>query len=136
MSMTKEVIKKFVEEDYKDHTILVTCDNEHKFFHRSYGNPSIIWDWDNNTFTALEITEDIVDQSGNPMQVTTVSLDEIQFLTAYIDMPSALEFANTKYTDDKEKEKVKGILQKVKPAVMDPRSLKKFDPAHFPDIQY
>ena len=124
MSMTKEVIKKFVEQDYKDHTILVTCDNEHKFYHRSYGIPDIVWDWDNGVFIAIETNDDAVDQNKNPMQVTTVALDEIQFLTAYIDAATSIDYINKKYTTDESKEKAKEILRKVKPGAMGPRTLR------------
>jgi len=131
MSMTTSVIKKFVEEDYKDCVILVTCDNEHTFFHRAHGNPDIIWDWNNETFTAFESQENIIDQYGHPMQVTTVSLEEIQFLTAYVDSSQALEFINNKYTTDEEKTKAKEVLQKVKPGMMGPKTLAQFDPSDY-----
>lgn len=123
MSMTKETLKKFVEEDYKDYTILVTCDNEHRFYHRSYALPDIIWNWDENTFTALEVHDDETDQNKFPMEVTTVSLDEIQFITAFIETKKALEFIQ-QYPDEKSKEKAKAILQKVKPGLMGPRTLR------------
>ena len=125
MSMTKDVIRKFVEEDYKDFTILIICDNEHKFYHRSYGNPDIIWDWDNEVFIALETTEDAIDQNKHPMQVTTVSLEEIQFLTAFVDTVKTLDFINSKYKTDEQKEKAKLALQKTKPGMMGPRTLRK-----------
>lgn len=124
MSMTKEYIKKFVEEDYKDYCILVTCDNEHKFYHNAKDNPPIIWDWDNNTFTVLSTNQEIIDQNGHPMEVTTVSLEEIQFLTAYIDTVKALDFINTKITDETKKEEAKQMLQKIRPAKMGPNSLR------------
>lgn len=125
MSMTKEVLKKFVEEDYKDFTILVTCDNEHKFLHRSYGNPDIIWDWDNEVFIALEINQDAVDQNKHPMHITTVSLEEIQFITAFVDSAKIIDFINSKYTDDEAKEKAKEVFRKAKPGIMGPRTLRK-----------
>ena len=128
MSMTKDIIKKFVEEDYKDYTIKVTCDNEHIFYHRSYGNPDIIWDWDNNAFIVLESHEDVVDQFKHPMQITIVSLDEIQFLTAMVETSAVIEFIN-KYTEEESKEKAKLILQKIKPGMMGPRTLREGYPA-------
>lgn len=125
MSMSKEILKKFVEEDYKDYTILVVCDNEHKFLHRSYGNPDIVWDWGNNVFIALQTNQDSIDQNKHPMQVTTVSLDEIQFITAYIDAETTVNFINSNYTDETQKEKAKSYFRKVKPGMMGPRTLRK-----------
>ena len=126
MSMTKDVLRKFVEEDYKDCTILITCDNEHKFYHRAFGNPSVIWDWDNDVFIALETNEDATDQNGHPMQVTSVALEEIQFITAYIDTQTALNFINEKYTEEADKENAKQVLQKGKPEQMGPKTLRQF----------
>lgn len=125
MGMSKDIIKKFVEEDFKDNTILVTCDNEHKFYHRSYGNPDIIWDWDNDRFMTLQSAEDVADQNKNSLEITSVSLDEIQFLTAYVDVPKALEFANKNYIGDSQ-EKAKETIRIVKPGQMGPRTLRKF----------
>lgn len=124
MSLTTDQIKKFVETDWKDYTILVTCDNEHKFFHRSKGMSDIVWDWENECFTALETQEDVDTQMRQPMQVTTVSFGEIQFLTAYIDMPKALEFVKEKYTEEGPLNKAKSILQRIKPAMGTPESLR------------
>ena len=124
MSMTKDVIRKFVEQDYKDCTILITCDNEHLFYHNTSSKPNIVWDWDNGVFLALEVNDQITDQSGHPMQVTSVALEEIQFLTAYIDPSKSLEFINNKFTNNDEKEKCKAILSKARPAMMGPRTLK------------
>ena len=125
MSMTKEQLKKFVEEDYKDHVILVTCDNEHKFWHNAAKNPPIIWDWDNDQFITLEPNNDIVDQNGNPMQITMVSLEEIQFITAYVDTVTALNFINENITDEEKNKEVKEILQRIKPSMMGPNTLRK-----------
>ena len=123
MGMTTAVIKKFVEEDHKGQVIMVTCDNEHKFWHNASSNPSIIWNWDKEYFIALETNDEVVDQNKHPMQVTQVSFGEIQFLTAYIDKVSTLDFINKNITDEKEKEKVKNLLQKVSPSMMGPRTL-------------
>lgn len=125
MSMSKEVIRKFVEEDFKDFTILVISDNEHRFYHRSKGNADIVWDWDNDVFYALETNEETIDQNQHPMQVTAIALEEIQFMTAFIDVPKALEFINQNYTEDSEKEKAKGVLQVTKPGMMGPKTLRK-----------
>ena len=115
MSMTKEAIKKFVEEDFKDYSILVTTDNEHKFFHRTKGNPDVVWDWDNDCFLGLENSEDIIGQHTKPFQVTQVALDEIQFLTAFIDVPKALEFVKENYTEEVAIYKAKETIQKCTP---------------------
>ena len=124
MSMTKEAIKKFVEEDYKDFAILVTCDNEHHFYHNVAGNAPVIWDWDNNVFYALDTNDVVNDQNKHPMQVSMVSLDEIQFLDAFIDMNAALKFINEKITDEAKREEVKQkVLRKVAPSMMGPRTL-------------
>lgn len=123
MSMTKEAIKKFVEVDYKDYTILVTCDNEHHFYHNAAGNAPIIWDWNNNVFYALDTNDVVNDQNKHPMQVTMVSLDEIQFMDAFIDMNAALKFINEKITDEAKREEVKKVLKKVAPSMMAPRTL-------------
>ena len=125
MSMTKDAIRKFVEEDYKDFVIMVTCDNEHKFYHNASKNPSIVWDWDNDLFLALDINDEPIDQNKHPMQVTQVSLEEIQFLDAFIDKEAALKFISEKYTDDEDKAVAKAILQKAAPGVMGTRTLRK-----------
>lgn len=123
MSMTKEYIKNFVEE-HKDDTILITCDNEHKFYYNAHGNTPVIWDWDNDAFIALETNQEIVDQNKHPMQVTIVALEEIQFLTAFIDINQTLEFIKEYVTDEKQKENVMKIVQKMKPAMMGPKTLR------------
>ena len=58
------------------------------------------------------------------MQVTAVALEEIQFLTAFIETGKAIEFINYKYTDEKQKEKAKELLQQIKPSMMGPRTLR------------
>ena len=126
MSMTKEAIKKFVEEDYKDFAIMVTCDNEHKFYHNVYGNPPIIWDWDNDVFITLSVSDEIIDQNKHPMQVTMVALEEIQFLDAYIDKPTVLKFITENITDENKKQETLKLLNKVAPGMMGPRTLRKF----------
>lgn len=126
MSVPVNILKQFVENDYKDNTILIITDNEHRYYHRANGNPSVIWDWNNNVFYALESNEEATDQSGHPMQLTVVSFDEIQFLTVYIDTKEALSFINTKYTDEKEKENAKEVLQKIRPSQMGPKTLRQF----------
>lgn len=125
MSMTKDVIKKFVEEDHKDHVIMVTCDNEHKFYHNAHGNLPIIWDWDNDVFIVMEPTDEVVDQNKNPMQITKVALEEIQFLTAYVDRIDAINFIRQNITDEKKKEEALSLLQRVAPGMMGPRTLRK-----------
>jgi hypothetical protein len=123
--MTKNVIKKFVEEDYKDCAILVTCDNEHKFWHNSKKNPPIIWDWDNDCFIALETNNEAIDQNKHPFTITTVALDEIQFLTASVDIATVLGFVKENITDEEQKEVTMELIKKCKPAMMGPRTLKK-----------
>lgn len=125
MSMTKEVLRKFVEEDFKDFAILVISDNEHRFYHRAKNNPDIVWDWDNDVFYALETNEETIDQNGHPMQVTAVALEEIQFITAFIDTKKGIEFINDKYSDDSQKEKAKLVLHQIKPGMMGPTTLRK-----------
>ena len=125
MSMTKEVIKKFVEEDHKDHVIMVTCDNEHKFYHNAHGNVPIIWDWDNDVFIAMEPNDELTDQNKHPMQITKVALEEIQFLTAYVDRITALNFITENITDETKKKESLALLQKVAPGTMGPRTLRK-----------
>lgn len=120
----KARIKKFIEEDYKKNSIRVTTDNEHIYYHRAYGMPDLVWDWDNDCFYAMDINLDVVDQNGNPIELTMVSLDEIQFITAFVDVKQCMEFISEKYKDDKSKEKAKGILMKVKPGQMGPRTLR------------
>ena len=124
MSMTKEYIKKFVEEDYKDCVILVTCDNEHKFYHNAANNPPIIWDWNNGTFKVLQSNQEITDQYGNPFQIVTVALEEIQFLEAYVSMETALDFINENVTDEEKKKECKEkFIQKLAGCTMAPNSL-------------
>lgn len=125
MSMTKEAIRKFVEEDYKDFVIMITCDNEHKFYHNATGLPPIVWDWDNNVFISLDTSDIINDQNKHPMQVTMVSLDEIQYLDAFIDRITALNFINQNITDEAKKQEIKSLLQKVAPGTMGFRTLRK-----------
>ena len=125
MSMTKEVIRKFVEEDHKDEVILVTCDNEHKFFHNAHGNTPIIWDWDNDRFLVLQSNQEIIDQNGHPFEITSVALEEIQFLTAYVDVVKAIEFINKYITDEEQKKAALELVQKLKPAMMAPTTLRK-----------
>ena len=120
-----DLIKKFVEEDYKDCTILVTCDNEHKFWHNAKDVPPIIWDWANERFIALETTDEIVDQNKHPMQITSVELCHIQFLTAYIDRSTAIDFISKNITDEAKKEETLKLLNRVAPGMMGPRTLKK-----------
>lgn len=122
----KALIKKFVEEDYKDHSIRVVTDNEHIYYHRAYGMPDIVWDWDNNRFLAMDINLDATDQNGNPIEITAVSLDEIQFITAFVNVQQAMNFINQYYKDDKAKEKAQKFLQKVKPGQMGPKTLRQF----------
>ena len=125
MSMTKELIKKFVEEDYKDCVILITCDNEHKFYYNAHNNTPVVFDWDNDVFIALETNEEIVDQNKHPMQVTMVALEEIQFLTVFIEAKEALNFVNKYVTDEKQKEETLKIIQRTAPSMMGPNTLKK-----------
>lgn len=125
MSMTKDQLKKFVEEDFKDFAILVISDNEHRFYHRTKNSPDLIWDWNNDVFYALESNEEMTDQNMHPMQVTMVALEEIQFITAFVDTKKSIEFINDKYTDAEQKEKAKGVLQTVKPGFMGPKTLRK-----------
>ena len=126
MSMTTDAIRKFVEEDYKDFVIMVTCDNQHVFYHNAAGHPPIIWDWDNEVLLALDTTDEVIDQNKHPLQITMVALEEIQFLDAYIDKATALKFINEKFTDEDQKSMVKTLLNKVAPGSMGPRTLRKF----------
>ena len=59
------------------------------------------------------------------MVVTMVSLDEIQFLDAYIDKATAIKFISEKYTDDNEKQKALKLLNKIAPGMMGPNTLRK-----------
>lgn len=122
----KALIKKFVEEDYKNHSIRVVTDNEHIYYHRAYGMPDIVWDWDNNRFMVMDINLDSTDQNGNPIEISSVSLDEIQFMTAFVNTNEAMNFITTYYKDAKSKEKAMTFLQKVKPGQMGPRTLRTF----------
>lgn len=118
MSMKIDTIKKFVEEDFKDFVILVTCDNEHKFYHNAIGKPPIIWDWDNGTFTILDVNNDFVDQGKYPARVTTVAIEEIQFIDAFIDINAAIKFVNDNIAEDQDKITSMGLLKKLKPNMM------------------
>lgn len=117
-------IKKFVEEDYKDCVILVTCDNEHKFWHNAASQPDIIWDWDNERFFALEANEEIVDQNKHPMMVSMVELAHIQFMTAYPGKLDILKFIDEYYTDEESKNKALDLFKKSAPSMMGPRTLR------------
>lgn len=120
-----DIIKKFVEEDYKNCTILVTCDNEHKFWHRASSCPDLVWDWENERFMALEPTDEIVDQNQHPMMITTVELAHIQFLTAYVDRIDIINFINENYTDEEAQQKALKMLKKTATATMGPNTLRK-----------
>lgn len=131
MGMSASVIKKFVEEDHKDEVIMVTCDNQHIFYHNAHMNLPIIWDWDNELLIAIEPNDEAIDQNKHPMQITQVSFDEIQYLTAYIDRNAAIKFINENITDEAKKEEAKVILQKVAPGVMGPKTLQGKDLGRF-----
>lgn len=122
--MTTEVIKKFVE-DHKDFVIEITCDNQHIFYHNAAGRPPVIWDWDNEVIIVLEPNVVMTDQNRYPMQITQVALNEIQFLTAFIDKAKALEFISKYITDEDKKKETKEFLYKLAPSTMGPRTLRK-----------
>lgn len=122
MSLSKDYIKKFVEEDHKGELIVITTDNEHKYYHNAYKNPPIVWDWDNETFYALESNEEITD-GNNPMQLTAVALNDIQFLTVKLDKAGSLKFINENITDENAKKQAKALLQKLSHSTMKPRTL-------------
>lgn len=124
MALATELIKKFVEEDFKDFSILVICDNEHRFYHRTHNCPDIIWDWDNEAFMAMDVNENVADQQKHPIEVVYVSFGEIQFLHAFADTEKTLELINEKYTDEKSIKKAKSILQKIRPSMMGARTLR------------
>ena len=123
--MTTDVIRKFVEEDYKDCVIQVRCDNQILFYDHTAHNSPVIWDWDNECFMVIEPNDEIIDQSGHPMQIRLIALDQIQELIAYVDTITALDFINKNITDEAKKEEVKAMLGKVRPAMMSPKSLRK-----------
>ena len=125
--MTVDVIRKFIEEDYKDCVIQIRCDNEHLFWDHTANNAPIIWDWDKEYFMVIEPNDEITDQSGHPMQIHLVDFGDIQELIAYVDTTTALDFINKNITDETKKEEVKALLSKVRPAMMSPRSLRKPD---------
>ena len=131
MSMKKELIKKFVEVDYKDYVIMITGDNQHVFYTNTAKNPPIVWDWDNEVVYILDTNDEIVDQNKHPMQVTMLSLDEIQYLDAFIDMAAALKFINEKFKDEETKENIKKTLSKVAPSMMGPNTLRGKDLGNF-----
>lgn len=120
-----DMIKKFVEEDYKDCAILVTCDNEHKFWHRASSYPDLVWDWDNERFMALEPNDETIDQNKHPLMVTMVELAHIQFMTAYPNKVDVLKFINDNYTDEEAKEKALMVFKKSAPGMMGPNTLRK-----------
>ena len=120
-----DLIRKFVEEDYKDCVILVTCDNEHKFWHNAHFQPDIVWDWDNERFMAFETNEEILDQNKHPIMITMVELAHIQFMTAYPNKAEVLKFINDNYTDEDSKAKALAVFQKAAPGMMGPRTLRK-----------
>ena len=117
-------LKKFVEEDYKDFAIMITCDNEHKYFYNTKGQPSVIFNWDEDTMTILETREEVNDQNGHPFEITVVALEEIQFITAYVDTATVIDFINNKYTNEDHKEVAKKILKRMKPCLMGPNTLR------------
>lgn len=120
-----DVIRKFVEEDYKDCVIHVVCDNEHKFWDNTPFYPDLIWDWDNERFMALEPNDETIDQNRHPMMITSVDLSLIQFLVAYPNKEETIKFINDNYTDEDKKKKALAIFQKAAPGMMGPRTLRK-----------
>lgn len=122
--MTTDVIRKFVEEDYKNFVIQIRLDNEHHCYCNVPNAAPIIWDWENENFMVIEPNDEIIDQSGHPMQIRLVDFGDIQELTAYVDTTTALKFINEKITDEDKKKAAKAILQKVRPALMSPRTLR------------
>ena len=122
--MTKDAIKNFVEK-YKDFVINIRLDNEWHYYDNTPQNAPIIWDWDNEVFMVIEPNDRLIDQSGHPMQLNMVDLDQIQEITAYIDTDTALDFINENITDPEQAKVVKAQLQKVLPSNMTPKSLRK-----------
>lgn len=123
--MTADIIKKFVEEDYKNFIIMIRLDNEHLYYDHVPNNAPIIWDWANECFMVIEPNDELIDQSGHPMQIQLVDFGQIQQLTAYVDTVTALDFINKNITDETQLKEVKAQLQKVRPALMTPRTLRK-----------
>ena len=122
--MTADAIRKFVEEDYKDCMIQIRCDNQHLFYDHVANNAPIIWDWEKENFMVIEANDELVNQSGQPMQIRLVEFDQIQELIAYVDTTTALDFINKNITDETKKEELKSMLAKIKPAMMTPKSLR------------
>lgn len=124
--MTANVIKNFIEK-YKNFIIQVRVDNEHLFYYNAPNNAPIIWDWDNETLMVIEPNDELMDQSGHPMQIRLVDFEVVQGLTAYVDTVTALDFINENITDEDKKKEVKAQLQKVRPAMMSPTSFRTKD---------
>ena len=122
--MTTDVIRKFIEEDYKDFVILVRCDNEHLYYHNSPGNSPLIWDWDKEHFMFIEPNDNILAQSEFPMQIHLIDFGDIQELTAYVDKTTALNFINNNITDEDMQKKLKSQLQKLSASMMDTKTLR------------
>ena len=124
MAIATEYIKKLITEDYKDCCVLITCDNEHLFYHNSKNQPPLIWDWENELFIAFQTNREIDCQQPNPIEVTYVSFGEIQFIHAYLDTASALEFIKENITDEGYKEQYMDFIKRTKPAMMNDSSLR------------
>lgn len=116
-----ESIRKFVEEDYKDCAILVTCDNQHLFWDNVSSYPDLIWDWENDTLKALDFNTETVNQNQHPIMITETAISLIQYVTAYPNTSEVIDFINKSYTDEKKKEKALSLLQKSLPCIMNPK---------------
>lgn len=122
--MTVDSVKKFLDK-YKDFVIQIRCDNEHFIYENTPGIAPIIWNWDDETLEFIEPNDELIDQSGHPMQIHLLNICDIQELTAFVDTQTALEFINENITDEEKNKEIKSVLQKVKPAMMTPRTLRK-----------
>ena len=111
MSLKTEVIKSFVE-DHPNDIIMIECDNQHIFYDNILDSPPLIWDWDNECFIAYRSNEWVQTQSKRPVQHTIVSLEEILFLSAFIDQKSYIERVNAEPSyDDEDKAKAKEVYK-------------------------
>lgn len=122
--MTVDVIKNFVE-TYKDFVIQIRLDNQILVYDNVPNYPPVIWNWDEENFMLIEPNDEMIDQSGHPMQIRLVDFGDIQELIAYVDTNTALNFINENITDEDKNKQMKELLSKVKGGLMTPRSLRK-----------
>ena len=90
--MTLAEIKKIREEAGDDKAMIITCDNEHIFYHNVIDSCPIIWDDELERFISFEknITS-AHSQEKKPAKVVYTSYEHIQFIEVLTTVPEIFE---------------------------------------------